>query len=112
MRLGPKIFLVSALAIVALSTSIGWSLLTVKRLVSVNREIATRSVPALRLQGELRETLHALVRLETRVLVLGDREYARAWSDRNSPGVMAGASCRMTTFAPLATLRAGWRPAL
>lgn len=82
MRLGPKIFLVSALAIVALSTSIGWSLLTVKRLVSVNREIATRSVPALRLQGELRETLHALVRLETRVLVLGDREYARAWSDR------------------------------
>ncbi|HEX5529009.1 MAG TPA: hypothetical protein VFZ82_05590, partial [Methylomirabilota bacterium] len=82
MRLGPKIFLVSALAIVALSTSIGWSLLTVKRLVSVNREIATRSVPALRLQGELRETLHALVRLETRVLVLEDREYARAWSDR------------------------------
>lgn len=82
MRLGPKIFLVSALAIVALSSSIGWSLLTVKRLVSVNREIATRSVPALRLQGELRETLHALVRLETRVLVLGDREYARAWSER------------------------------
>ncbi len=33
MRLGPKIFLVSALAIVALSSSIGWSLLTVKRLV-------------------------------------------------------------------------------
>jgi signal transduction histidine kinase len=82
MRLGPKIFLVSALAIVALSSSIGWSLLTVKRLVSVNREIATRSVPALRLQAELRETLHALVRLETRVLVLGDREYARAWSER------------------------------
>jgi signal transduction histidine kinase len=82
MRLGPKIFLVSALAIVALSTSIGWSLLTVKRLVSVNRDIATRSVPALRLQGELRETLHALVRLETRALVLGDQEYARAWSER------------------------------
>jgi signal transduction histidine kinase len=82
MRLGPKIFLVSALAIVALSSSIAWSLLTVKRLVSVNREIATRSVPALRLQGELRETLHTLVRLETRVLVLEDREYARAWSER------------------------------
>ena len=82
MRLGPKIFLVSGLAIVALSSSIGWSLLTVKRLVSVNQEIATRSVPALRLQGELRETLHALVRLETRSLVLRDREYARAWSER------------------------------
>lgn len=82
MRLGPKIFLVSALAIVALSSSIGWSLLTVKRLVSVNREITTRSVPALRVQGELRETLHALVRLETHALVLRDREYARAWSER------------------------------
>ena len=82
MRLGPKIFLVSALAIVALSSSVGWSLLTVKRLVSVNQEIATRSVPALRLQGALRETLHGLVRLETRALVLADRDYARAWSER------------------------------
>jgi two-component system sensor histidine kinase GlrK len=82
MRLGPKIFLVSALAIVALSSAVGWSLVTVKRLVSVNQEIATRSVPALRLQGELRETLHALVRLETRALVLADRDYARAWTER------------------------------
>ena len=82
MRLGPKIFLVSALAIVALSSSAGWSLLTVKRLVSVNQDIATRSVPALRLQGALRETLHGLVRLETRALVLADRDYARAWSER------------------------------
>ena len=82
MRLGPKIFLVSTLAIVALSSAAGWSLLTVKRLVSVNQEIATRSVPALRLQGDLRETLHGLVRLETRALVLADRDYARAWSER------------------------------
>jgi signal transduction histidine kinase len=82
MRLGPKIFLVSALAIVALSSSVGWSLLTVKRLVSVNQEITTRSMPALRLQGELRETLHGLVRLETRALVLADRDYARAWTER------------------------------
>jgi signal transduction histidine kinase len=82
MRLGPKIFLVSALAIAALSTAVGWSLHTVKRLVSVNQAIATRSVPALRLQGELRETLHGLVRLETRALVLADRDYARAWAER------------------------------
>src|ERR1700730_3047279 len=85
MRLGPKIFLVSALAIVALSSSVGWSLLTVKRLVSVNQEITTRSMPALRLQCELRETLHGLVRLETRALVLADRDYARAWTDRATP---------------------------
>src|SRR5690349_2789716 len=82
MRLGPKIFLVSALAIVALSTAVGWSLHTVQRLVSVNLAIVSRSVPALRLQGELRETLHGLVRLETRALVLADRDYARAWTER------------------------------
>ena len=82
MRLGPKIFLVSALAIVALSTAVGWSLHTVQRLVSVNQAIVSRSVPALRLQGELRETLHGLVRLETRALVLADRDYARAWAER------------------------------
>lgn len=81
MRLGPKIFVVSALAIVALSSAVAWSLATVKRLVSVNQAIATRSVPALRLQGELRETLHGLVRLETRALVLADRDYARAWAE-------------------------------
>src|SRR5258708_14500480 len=82
MRRGPKIFLVSALAMLALSSSAGWSLLTVKRLVSVNQDITPRSVPALRLQGALRETLHGLVRLETRALVLADPDYARAWSER------------------------------
>ena len=70
MRLARKIFLVSALVIVALCGSVVWSLLTVKRLVSVNQEIATRSVPSLRLQGALRETVHGLVRLEARALVL------------------------------------------
>ena len=93
MRLGPKIFLVSALAIVALSTAVGWSLHTVQRLVSVNQAIVSRSVPALRLQGELRETLHGLVRLETRALVLADRDYARAWAER-ADRMQQGCSCR------------------
>ncbi len=92
MRLGPKIFLASALAIATLGLAVGWSLHTVKRLVSVNQAIATRSVPALRLQVELRETLHGLVRLEARALVLADRDYARAWSegaDRMERGLRA-----------------------
>ncbi|MGH7403585.1 MAG: hypothetical protein ACREKQ_14230, partial [Candidatus Rokuibacteriota bacterium] len=82
MRLAAKIFLVSALVILVLFGTVVWSLLTVKRLVTVNRDVATRSVPALRLQGALRESIHALVRLEARALVLRDPDYAAAWSDR------------------------------
>ncbi len=82
MRLATKIFLVSALVILVLCGTVVWSLLTVKRLVTANQEIATRAVPALRLQGALREALHGLVRLEARALVLQDRSYAAMWSDR------------------------------
>lgn len=82
MRLATKIFLVSALVILVLCGTVVWSLLTVKRLVTANQEISTRAVPALRLQGALREALHALVRLEARALVLQDQHYAAMWSDR------------------------------
>ncbi len=82
MRLATKIFLVSALVILVLCGTVVWSLLTVKRLVIANQEIATRAVPALRLQGALRDALHGLVRLEARALVLQDQKYAAMWSDR------------------------------
>lgn len=82
MRLATKIFLVSALVIVVLFATVAWSLLTVKRLVTVNQELATRAVPALQRQAKLREAVHALVRLETRALVYQDRSYAAAWADR------------------------------
>ena len=82
MRLATKIFLVSSLVIVVLFGTGTWSLLAVQRLVTVNQEIATRGVPALRLQGALREAVHGLVRLETRALVLQDREFAAAWTER------------------------------
>jgi signal transduction histidine kinase len=82
MRLATKIFLVSALVILVLCGTVVWSLLTVKGLVTANQEIATRAVPALRLQGALREAVHGLVRLEARALVLQDQNYAAMWSDR------------------------------
>jgi signal transduction histidine kinase len=82
MRLATKIFLVSALVILVLCGTVLWSLLTVKRLVTANQEITTRAVPALRLEGALREAVHALVRLEARALVLQDQNYAAMWSDR------------------------------
>lgn len=82
MRLAPKIFLVAALVIAVLSVAVGWSALTVERLVTANQDIAARSVPAMRLQGALRESVGSLVRLETRALVLRDADYAAAWSRR------------------------------
>jgi signal transduction histidine kinase len=82
MRLASKSFLGSALVILVLFGAGVWSLLAVKQLVTVNQEIATRSVPALRLQGALRESVRGLVRLETRALVLRDQSYAAAWSER------------------------------
>src|SRR5256886_3330409 len=54
MRLGSKIFLTSALVIVVLAGVGFLSLRALGRLVSVNREIATRTVPALRLRSEER----------------------------------------------------------
>jgi hypothetical protein len=41
-RLATKIFLVSALVMLVLCGTVVWSLLTVKRLVTVSRQIATR----------------------------------------------------------------------
>jgi signal transduction histidine kinase len=82
MRLGSKIFLTAALVIVVL-TGVGFlSLRAVGRLVSVNREIATRTVPAVRLTASARESIPPLVRLEARAVVLGDARYATAWTER------------------------------
>ncbi|HKW91228.1 MAG TPA: hypothetical protein VJX92_04965, partial [Methylomirabilota bacterium] len=84
MRLATKIFLVSALVILVLCGTVVWSLLTVKHLVTVNQDIATRSLPALRLQSSIRESVRSLVRLESRSLVLRDASYAAAWSERSA----------------------------
>ena len=82
MRLASKIFLASSLVILVLVGVAAWSLQAVDRLVSVNREITTQTIPAQRLQGSLRESLLSLVRLETRYLVLRDPTYASLWNDR------------------------------
>src|SRR5256712_13419254 len=82
MRLGSKIFLSSALVIVVLAGVGFLSLRAVGRLVSVNREIATRTVPAVRLTASSREAIPPLVRLEARAVMLGDARYAPAWTGR------------------------------
>ena len=82
MRLASKIFLTAALVIVVLAGVGFLSLGAVSRLVSVNRDIATRTVPAVRLAASAREAIPALVRLEVRAVVLGDASFATAWTER------------------------------
>src|SRR5216117_1009371 len=82
MRLASKIFLTAALVIVVLAGVGFLSLGAVSRLVSVNRDIATRTVPAVRLTASAREAIPALVRLEARAVVLGDASFASAWTAR------------------------------
>src|SRR5881628_742813 len=66
-RLAAKPFAISLLLIVVLA---------------VVREIATRTIPAVRLAASTREAITQLVRLEMRALVLGDPGYAKAWNER------------------------------
>jgi signal transduction histidine kinase len=82
MRLAAKPFLISLLVIIVLATVGVLSFYAVGNLVSVNREIATRTVPAMRLAASTRESIAPLVRLETRAAVLGDPRYVTAWTER------------------------------
>ena len=57
MRLASKIFLTSAIVIVVLAGVAALSLRAINRLVSANRDIVTRTVPALRLTAAAREAI-------------------------------------------------------
>ena len=84
MRLASKIFAASALILLVLVGVAIWSLLAVNRLVEVHREAVTLSLPALRIETALRDSVRNLVRLEGRALVLGDDTYAAMWDERAS----------------------------
>src|SRR6516225_1155184 len=81
-RLAARPFVIALLVILVL-TVVGYlSFHAVGNLVAVNREVATRTIPAVRLAASPREAITPLVRLETRALVLGDLGYAAAWNER------------------------------
>ena len=82
MRLASKMFLTSALVVGVLAVVGVLGLRAVGRLASVNREITTRTVPALRLATSTRDAVPLLVRLEARFLVLHDPRFIEAWSER------------------------------
>jgi signal transduction histidine kinase len=82
MRLGWKIFGASALVIAVLVGVAVWSLGAMAGLVTANRDIVTRSAPALQIANALRDSLDRLERLEARYLVRRDAAYAADWEDR------------------------------
>ena len=82
MRLASKIFLSLSLIVLVLLAVAALSLRAIDRLADVNREIATETVPALRLAASARDAVLALGRLEARYLVLRDAQYAALWEER------------------------------
>jgi signal transduction histidine kinase len=79
-RLRSKIFLCSALVILVLAVVSTLSLAAVGRVVSTNREITTRAIPALTLTVSAREALAPLRRLEARAVLLGDQRFTLEWT--------------------------------
>ena len=84
MRLASKIFLTCSLVIIVLAGVGAASLRAIGRLVSVNREITTETMPALRLTASLRDAIPVLARQEARLAVLRDARYAAAWRESAS----------------------------
>jgi len=82
MRLASKIFLGFSLVIVVLAAVGVLSLRAVGRLVSLNREVASETLPALRLTAEVHDSMLALARLEARFTILRDPRYAAVWRER------------------------------
>lgn len=82
MRLAGKLFLSMSLIVLVLVAVAVLSLRAIDRLVDVNREIATETLPALRLAGSARDAVLGLGRLEARYLVLRDAQYAALWDER------------------------------
>ena len=101
MRLASKIFLTSAVVVVVLAGVGVLSLRAIGRLASVNREITTRTVPALRLASSTRDAIPTLVRLEARFLVLDDPRFMTAWNERSDR--LRGSLVRLREYAMNAT---------
>jgi signal transduction histidine kinase len=80
MRLSSKIFLTSTVVIVVLVGVGAFSLAALSQLVSVNRGITTRSLPAMTLTASANAAMPSLLQLEARALVLRDPRYLTAWT--------------------------------
>ena len=81
MRLASKVFLGFSLVILVLAAVGVLSLRAVGRLVSLNREVASETLPALRLTAGVRDSMLALARLEARFTILRDPRYVVLWRE-------------------------------
>ena len=93
MRLASKIFLGFSLVIVVLAAVGVFGLRAIGRLVSVNREISSETLPALRLAGSVRDSLLTMARLEARFTILRDRRYADLWRESVAKNSSFSSSC-------------------
>jgi signal transduction histidine kinase len=82
MKLGAKLFLAFSLVTAVLFVVGGLSLRAVGRLVAVNRDISTRTVPAVRHAASVHDAMPGLVRLEARMVILKDPRYVDRWQER------------------------------
>jgi signal transduction histidine kinase len=82
MRLGAKLFLAVALVTAVLFAVGGLSLRAVGRLVAVNRDISTRTVPAVRHASAIHDAMPGLAGLEARTVILKDPRYVNRWTER------------------------------
>jgi two-component system sensor histidine kinase GlrK len=82
MRLGAKLFLTIALVTAVLFVVGGLSLRAVGRLVAVNRDISTRTVPAVRYASAIHDAMPGLAGLEARTIILKDPRYVSRWAER------------------------------
>jgi len=80
LRLRSKIFVAYAVVIAILAGVSTLSLSAVDRLVSANREMTTRAIPALSLTASNREAIPRLLALEARATALREPRYATAWT--------------------------------
>jgi signal transduction histidine kinase len=82
MKLGAKLFVAFSLVLGVLFVVGVLSLRALDRLVTVNRDITTRTLPAVRHVSAAHEAMPGLARLEARMLILRDAAYAVAWTER------------------------------
>jgi histidine kinase len=82
MKLSVKLFLAFSLVLGVLFVVGVLSLRALDRLVAVNRDITTRTLPAVRHVSAAHDAMPGLARLEARMLILRDAAYAAAWKER------------------------------
>jgi signal transduction histidine kinase len=82
MRLWAKLSLACSLVIAVVVVVGALSLGAMGRLVSVNRAITTRTVPAVRHASAVHDAMPGLARFEARMIVLGDPRYVERWNEQ------------------------------